>query len=92
MNGSLPSTLVERLVHLKICACCDFGYIVFVFTPQATASAATAAATNAVAATAIRLQIIFSVQGILDKPMHFLPQLSDFVPLKNGLYSFRGID
>ena len=21
--------------------------------------------------------------------MHFLPQLSDFVPLKNGFYSFR---
>ena len=26
---------------------------------------------------------------ILDKRVYFLPQLSDFVPLKNGFYSFR---
>ena len=25
----------------------------------------------------------------LDKLMHFLPQRSDFVPLKNGFYGFR---
>ena len=25
----------------------------------------------------------------IDKLMHFLPQLSDFVPLRNGFYSFR---
>ena len=24
-----------------------------------------------------------------DKRIHFLPQLSDFVPLRNGFYSFR---
>ena len=29
------------------------------------------------------------LQGTIDKLMHFLPQLSDFVPLKKGLYSFR---
>ena len=29
------------------------------------------------------------LQDKLDKRMHFLPQLSDFVPLKNGFYSFR---
>ena len=28
-------------------------------------------------------------QDTLDKVMHFLPQLSDFVTLQNGFYSFR---
>ena len=32
---------------------------------------------------------IFDLQDSLDKLMHFLPQLSDFVPLRNGYYSFR---
>ena len=32
---------------------------------------------------------LFDLQDSLDKLMHFLPQLSDFVPLKNGFYSFR---
>ena len=31
---------------------------------------------------------IFDLQDSLDKLMHFLPQLSAFVPLRNGLYSF----
>ena len=31
---------------------------------------------------------LYDLQDTLDKLMHFLPQLSDFVPLKNGLYSF----
>ena len=29
------------------------------------------------------------LQDSLGKLMHFLPQLSDFVPLKNGFYSFH---
>ena len=38
----------------------------------------------------ILLEILqYDLQDTLDKLMHFLPQLSDFVPLKNGLYSFR---
>ena len=32
---------------------------------------------------------LFDLQDSLDKLMHFVPQLSDFVPLKNGFYSFR---
>ena len=32
---------------------------------------------------------IFDFQDSLDKLMHSLPQLSDFVPFRNGLYSFR---
>ena len=31
----------------------------------------------------------YELQDILDKLMHFLPQLLNFVPLKNGFYSFR---
>ena len=31
----------------------------------------------------------YLVQDSLDKLMHFLPQLSDFVPLRTGFYSFR---
>ena len=29
------------------------------------------------------------LQDTLDKLMHFFPQLSDFIPLKKGFYSFR---
>ena len=32
---------------------------------------------------------LFDLQDTLNKLMHFLPQLSDFVPPKNGFYSFR---
>ena len=32
---------------------------------------------------------IFDLPYSVDKLMHFLPQLSDFVPLRNGFYSFR---
>ena len=32
---------------------------------------------------------LYDLQDTLDKLMHFLSQLSDFVPLKNGFYSFR---
>ena len=32
---------------------------------------------------------IYDFQDSLDKLMHFLPQLSDFVPLRNRFYSFR---
>ena len=32
---------------------------------------------------------LFDLQDSHDKLMHFLPQLSDFVPLRNGLYSLR---
>ena len=32
---------------------------------------------------------VYDLQDSLDKLMHFLPQLSDFVPLRNGFYSFR---
>ena len=32
---------------------------------------------------------LFDLQESLDKLMHFLPQRSDFVPIKNGFYSFR---
>ena len=32
---------------------------------------------------------LFDVQDSLNKLMHFLPQLSDLVPLKNGFCSFR---
>ena len=32
---------------------------------------------------------LFDLQGSLDKRIHFPPQLSDFVPLRNGFYSFR---
>ena len=32
---------------------------------------------------------LFDLQDSLDKRMHFLLQLSDFVPLRNGFYSFR---
>ena len=32
---------------------------------------------------------LFDSQDTLDKLMHFLPQLSDFVPVKNGFYSSR---
>ena len=32
---------------------------------------------------------LYDLQDTLDKLMHFLPQLSDFVSLKNGFYSFR---
>ena len=28
---------------------------------------------------------LYDLQGTLDKRMHFVPQLSDFVPLKTGL-------
>ena len=31
---------------------------------------------------------LFDLQDSLDKLMHFLRQLSDFVPLRNGFYSF----
>ena len=31
----------------------------------------------------------YSIYRIIDKRMHFLPQLSDSVPLRNGFYSFR---
>ena len=33
--------------------------------------------------------IIHDLQELLDKLMHFFPQLSDFVSLKNGFNSFR---
>ena len=32
---------------------------------------------------------LFDLQYSLDKLMHFLPQRPDFVPLRNGFYSFR---
>ena len=32
---------------------------------------------------------LYDLQDTLDKLMLFLPQLSEFVPLKNGFYSFR---
>ena len=32
---------------------------------------------------------LFDLQDSLDKRMHFLPQLSDFVPLRNEFYIFR---
>ena len=32
---------------------------------------------------------LYDLQNILDKLMHFLPQLSDSVPLENELNSFR---
>ena len=32
---------------------------------------------------------LFDLQDTLDELMHFFPQLSDFVPLKNAFYSFR---
>ena len=32
---------------------------------------------------------LFDLQASLDKRMHFLPQLSHFVPLRNGFYIFR---
>ena len=32
---------------------------------------------------------LYDLQDTLDKLMPFLPQLSDFIPLKNGFYSFR---
>ena len=32
---------------------------------------------------------LYDLQDTLDKRIHFLPQLSDFVPLRNGFYSFR---
>ena len=32
---------------------------------------------------------LYDSQDSLDKLMHFLPQLSDFVPLKSEFYSFR---
>ena len=32
---------------------------------------------------------LFDLRDSLDKLMHFLPQLSDFVPLRNGFYGFR---
>ena len=32
---------------------------------------------------------LYDLKDTLDKLMHFLPQLSDFVPLRNGFYSFR---
>ena len=32
---------------------------------------------------------LFDLQDSLDKLMLFLPQLSDFVPIRNGFYSFR---
>ena len=32
---------------------------------------------------------LFDLQYSLDKLMHFLPQQSDFVPLRNRFYSFR---
>ena len=32
---------------------------------------------------------LYDLQDTRDKLVHFLPQLSDFVPLKNGVYSFR---
>ena len=31
---------------------------------------------------------MYTLQDLLDKLTHFLPQLSDFVPLKNGVFSF----
>ena len=35
-------------------------------------------------------QRLYDLQGSLDnKLLHFLPQLSDFVPLRNGFHSFR---
>ena len=34
-------------------------------------------------------QWLYDLQHTLDNMMHFLPQLPDFVPLKNGFYSFR---
>ena len=33
------------------------------------------------------LHRLFDLHGSLDKRMHFLPQLSDVVPLRNGFYS-----
>ena len=35
------------------------------------------------------VQYTYDLQDTLDKLMHFLPQLSGFVPLNNGFYSFR---
>ena len=32
---------------------------------------------------------LFDLQDSLDKRIHFLSQLSDFVPLRNGFYSYR---
>ena len=32
---------------------------------------------------------LYDLQDSLDKLMHFLPQLSDFVPLKNRFFSLR---
>ena len=32
---------------------------------------------------------LYDLQDTLDKVRHFLPQLSDFVPLENGFCSFR---
>ena len=32
---------------------------------------------------------LFDLQGALDKRMHFLQQLSEFVPIRDGFYSFR---
>ena len=34
-------------------------------------------------------RLLYDLRDILDEQMHFLPQLSDFVPLKDGFYSFR---
>ena len=34
-------------------------------------------------------RLLYDLQDTLDKLMHFLPQLSDLVLLKNGFYSFR---
>ena len=35
------------------------------------------------------LQVFYIIQDSLDKLMHFLPQPSDFVPLRNGFHSFH---
>ena len=32
---------------------------------------------------------LYDFRDILDKLTHFLPKLSEFVPLENGVYSFR---
>ena len=35
------------------------------------------------------LHRLYDIQGSVDKLVHFLPQLSDFIPLIIGLFSFR---
>ena len=64
------------------------GFIVSVHPPRPPAPSCSNQAPHAVKMSPPSPGRLYDLQDALDKLMHFLPQLSEFVPLKNGFYSF----